>query len=162
MRRSISRPVLTGLALAVLPLALACGPVETEAACKDPNRNRTEAEVVHEAMERAIKQVDFGFCRNQKCLVEVSGPSECDTPSVVACITRHIVAANGLPVTQPAEATLKLSATIVMMEVEHQQRIWTQDVDYGRFRGQLTATGSGPAGANRVVKLEGRAQKADL
>jgi hypothetical protein len=42
------------------------------------------------------------------------------------------------------------------------QRSWTQDVDYGRFRGQLTATGSGPAGANRVVKLEGRAQKADL
>ena len=57
-----SRPIFTGLALVVLPFALGCARIETDASCQDPNRNRPEQQVVATAMERAaFRSIPNGF-----------------------------------------------------------------------------------------------------
>ena len=162
MSISPSRPVFTGLALIVLPFALGCARIETDASCQDPNRNRPEQQVVATAMERAYDQVDFQFCRNQKCLVEVDATTGCDVQTIRDCVTRHIIAAQGVPVAQASEATLKLTSTISRFRLDHQDRIWSPDMDFGEFRGQLDVTGLGSGAEKRLFKLQGRAQRAEL
>jgi hypothetical protein len=157
-----SRPIFAGLTLVVLPLALACGRIETDASCLDPNRDRPEQRVVETAMERAYDQVDFRFCRNQKCLVEVEAGTGCDVQTIRDCVTRHIIAAQGVPVARASEATLKLTSTISRFRLDHQDRILTPDVDFGEFRGRLDVTELGPGAAQRLFKLKGRAQRAVL
>lgn len=154
-----SRTLMTGLLLALLPFALACGRIEADPSCQAPYRDRPEQQVVDIAMERAYSRVDFKFCSNQKCLVEVDAGTGCDTETIRDCVVRHVIAAQGVPVTRTAEATLKLTSTITRFQLVHQDRITSPDMNYGELRGRLDVTELGRGATRLQFKLEGRAQK---
>ena len=162
MPRFPSRSFLPGLALLVLPLTLACARLQTGGeVCRVPGRDQLQQNVVFHSMEWAYDKVDFGFCRNQKCLVDVTATAECDVPDIRECVVRHIQAANGLVVKHASDATLKLSSVIDRVHYERDQPMYGADRESCEFKGSLAITETGPGSAKRVVKLYGFAQKAN-
>ncbi len=164
MSRFLFPTVLAGLALVVLPLTLACTPIQTGGEeCKVSGRSSLEQNVVYFSMEWAYDKVDFGFCHNQKCFVQVQvvSTTECDIPDVRACVIRHIQAANGLVVDKESEATMKLTSTIDRIFYNRDQPLYGPDKEIGEFKGSLCVTELGPGAVTRVFKLYAIKRKAD-
>jgi hypothetical protein len=164
MSRRPPRSILAGLAMTVLTLTLACIPWRTEETVRMvPGGSPMQQDVVQHAMEWAYDKVDFGFCRDQKCLVlvEVATATEGDVPDVQACVIRHILAANGRVVDQASEATLKLTSIIERVQHQHDQPMFGADKEIAEFTGRLEVTGFGPGAATRVFRLYGLHRKSE-
>jgi hypothetical protein len=160
MSRPPVRSCLAGLALAALALALACQQPQTGGfVCKANGREQVEQEAVYWAMECAYDKVDFKFCRNEKCLVEVTASTECDLPDFRECVIRHILAANGLVVERETDATLRLTSTIEQVKFAKQEHYAAPNVAVGEVRGTLAAAELGPGGVTRTHKLLGYSRK---
>ena len=160
MNRTLSSRILP-FALPAL-LLMACAGPDPAPVCAAPSLFRFEQQSMNEAMEQAFNHVDFRFCKNRRCWVEFQGASECEAQVVGECLTRHLVAAQGVPAASPAQADLKLLYHVERIGVDTAQRIWTPDLQTAEFLGQLRVSDAASGALEHQYNLQGVVRHAVL
>jgi hypothetical protein len=160
MIRTLHRSFLLPAVPALLLLACA-GPAPAPSLAA-PAVFHFERQAVNDAMEDAFDRVDFRFCRDRSCWVEPQDASGQDARAVGDCLTRHLVAARGVPAAGPEGASLKLSYRIDRISLDTAQRIWTPDVQTAEFHGKLRVINGATGALEHEYDLRGMVRRAVL